>query len=518
MGDKSKIEWTEATWNPTVGCSVISPGCTNCYAMKMAARLEAMATADRPRWTPAHRNGQMLAHYVGTTKRVNGNAVWTGKLALAPEHILTAPLRWKRSRKIFVNSMSDLFHESVPDEWIDQVFAVMALASQHTFQVLTKRAERMRVYCNDEQTPFRIARAIDAIGSVHHLGAEDVRPIAGYDGYFVSSHGHVYSEKRGSRRRLKPDVGDQGHMRVPLYASGDKSYDRLLVHRLVLETFVGPSPAPDTQGRHRDGDPTNNAVSNLVWGDQQANWADSRRHGTHRRYSKLTEDQVSEIRRRHASGESGEALAREFPVSATQIRNIASGVQWAIEVPIEWPLSQIWLGVSAEDQKRADERIPHLLDTPAAVRFVSAEPLIGQIDFENIIYPKFKRQHEYDPYIAQDALRGHMKGPDDIGLPRLDWIIVGGESGPNARPMHPDWARSIRDQCQAAGVPYFFKQWGEWGEAGTGSHWVSKNGGRRPVGNGVWAGDVRMSKVGKRKALRLLDGCEHNEMPKRANG
>jgi hypothetical protein len=140
MADKSAIEWTDATWNPVVGCSIVSPGCTNCYAMKMAARIEKMASSPMA----AHVNVQ--THYAGTTQRSKAGAVWTGKVARAPEHILTQPLKWKRPRKIFVNSMGDLFHESIPDEWIDRVFAVMALAPQHTFQVLTKRAERMRSY------------------------------------------------------------------------------------------------------------------------------------------------------------------------------------------------------------------------------------------------------------------------------------------------------------------------------------------------------------------------------------
>ncbi|WP_146090272.1 DUF5131 family protein, partial [Rhodoblastus acidophilus] len=132
MGDKSKIDWTDATWNPIVGCSIVSPACTNCYAMAMARRIECMKSGTA---------------YEGTTRlSVNGTPVWTGKVAQAVEHALTQPLRWRRPRKIFVNSMGDLFHESVPDEWIDRVFAVMALAPQHTFQILTKRAKRMRDY------------------------------------------------------------------------------------------------------------------------------------------------------------------------------------------------------------------------------------------------------------------------------------------------------------------------------------------------------------------------------------
>ena len=107
-------------------------GCSNCYAMAMAARVEAIRAG--------------ATHYAGTTKKVNGKAVWTGKVVLAPDHILTAPLHWKRRRKVFVNSMGDLFHEAIPDEWIDRVFAVMARCPQHAFQVLTKRAMRMWNY------------------------------------------------------------------------------------------------------------------------------------------------------------------------------------------------------------------------------------------------------------------------------------------------------------------------------------------------------------------------------------
>jgi protein gp37 len=120
MADGTQIEWTHRagtkgeTWNPLAGCSILTPGCTHCYAMRMAGRIEAInAAAGTP------------THYAGTTRKVNGNTVWTGKLALAPDHILTAPLAWKTPRTVFVNSMSDLFHEDVPDAWIDQVFAIM---------------------------------------------------------------------------------------------------------------------------------------------------------------------------------------------------------------------------------------------------------------------------------------------------------------------------------------------------------------------------------------------------------
>jgi protein gp37 len=133
MGDKTSIEWTDATWNPITGCSRVSEGCRNCYAEIMAARFSKPG-----QW------GEGLAEIVTRPDGVKDHR-WTGKLRLN-DRALDQPLRWRKPRRIFVNSTSDLFHESVPDEWIDCVFAVMALAPQHTFQVLTKRPERARAY------------------------------------------------------------------------------------------------------------------------------------------------------------------------------------------------------------------------------------------------------------------------------------------------------------------------------------------------------------------------------------
>jgi protein gp37 len=128
MADSTKIEWTDATWNPITGCSVVSPGCTNCYAMRLA--------------------GTRLAHHesrAGLTRDTKAGPVWTGEVRFN-EQWIDQPLRWRKPRLIFVCAHGDLFAEGVPDEWIDRVFAVMALAPQHTFQVLTKRSARMREY------------------------------------------------------------------------------------------------------------------------------------------------------------------------------------------------------------------------------------------------------------------------------------------------------------------------------------------------------------------------------------
>jgi protein gp37 len=357
MADKTSIEWTDATWNPIVGCSILSPGCAGCYAMGMAARIEAMTAALRAQG----KNG--APQYDGTTKKVKGKAIWTGKLALAGDSILAEPLSWRQPRRVFVNSMGDLFHEDVPDEWIDRVFAVMALAPQHTFQVLTKRAARMQEYANGIQSkiPFLGRMPLERI----HLEAA----------------GHM--------------EGDGGFMDV-LKQHGN-------IYSLYLDT--------------------------------------------------------------------------------------------------PWPLPNVWLGVSAERQQEADERIPELLATPAAIRFVSAEPLLGPIDFTSICTGHY--------FI--DALRGrkYHDAPEGVHsateeCAKLDQIIVGGESGRDARPMHPDWARWIRNDCAAASTAFFFKQWGRWSPD-------------RPE-DGLWS-DFRpsvepvMFPIGKKASGRLLDGVEHSEFP-----
>lgn len=367
----SKIEWTEATWNPIVGCSIVSPGCTNCYAMRMAHRLELMSVG-----TP-----QLAGRYGDLTKVVNGNPVWTGSLRLV-DRKLDEPLRRKKPTTYFVNSMGDLFHEDVPDEWIDRVFAVMALCPQHTFQVLTKRSARMWKYvtelCEDQQSA-RIEALCDA------------------------------------------------------------------------------------------------------------------------------------------------AVAVTGSPCAAHIEDVTL------------PLPNVWLGVSAERQKEADARIPDLLATPAAVRFVSAEPLLGPIDF---------RVLKGSTCLASagsccrgttkvNALRGiqycERAGayafPDKSTTPRgLDWIIVGGESGPGARPMHPEWTRSIRDQCAAADVPFFFKQWGQWRAIDDDDEtrvWMllDRHGGL-DVPDHRWpdvaAGEVRVIRASKKQNGRTLDGRRHDDMPQRA--
>lgn len=279
MSANSGIEWCDATWNPTAGCSIVSPGCTNCYAMRLAHRFGAKAGSK----------------FAGLTKAVNGNPVWNGVVHL-DDAALQIPLRWRKPKRIFVNSMSDLFHESLPDDAIDRVFAVMALCPQHEFLILTKRAERMRDWV--------------------------------------------------LRKR-----------------------DRAPASECLVELYVRN---PEILVRH--------------------------------------------------------------PFTVEQAERIGTA---------SWPPPNCWLGVSVEDQARADERIPLLLQTPAAVRFISAEPLLGPVDFR---------------WPAWQPFGGNVNEFD--GLRRLDWVIVGGESGHGARPFDIAWARSTIAQCRAAGVACFVKQLG----------------------------------------------------------
>lgn len=419
MSQKTGIEWTEATWNPLAGCSMVSPGCHNCYAMKVAFRMEKIfenADSALPHMAMAS------AKYKGTTKKVNGKIVWTGKVNI-DERGLVGPLKRRRPTKYFVNSMSDLFHEDVPDDFIDRVFAVMALCPQHTFQILTKRAARMRAYC--------AARA----------------------------------EKWEALCLQRDQAYDDDHT---CFKCGGEGLMQL-------------SDCPEE------------------WG----------------------EDSFSEVDRLIECPDCAEERER---------RQIA-----------QWPLPNVWLGVSVESEEYKD-RIDELRRTPAAVRFVSAEPLLGALDIAGQL-SKATLHHvsmsvsgalrnkafdgltdsDGEPLSRKEAQAqlellqasgvklvstGGCEGfSDQTGcpghpLPGLDWVICGGESGPNARPMHPDWARGLRDQCAAAGVPFFFKQWGEWAPAD------QVPGHPREHDSHPWS-----VKVGKKRAGRLLDGVLHDAMP-----
>jgi protein gp37 len=420
---------------------------------------------------------------------------------------------------VFVDSMSDLFHEDVTDEQIAAVFGVMAACSQHTFQILTKRPARMRAW-------FELPGITDLVenfcqvavaGRIEDRFADERQlPISGWPGYFVTSHGRIlatignescgwcgataagsirkrfcsgrcrskahYEQQQGrwsapepAAKEMAVDVGEQGHARVTLRRADNEQ--RFFVHRLVLETFDRPARS-DEQGCHIDGDATNNALWNLRWGTQSQNWDDSKRHGTRRRYSKLTDEQVMELRRMAACGMNSAELGRRFGISDTQARNIISGRQWSPQAAMQWPLPWVWVGVSVENQDTADERIPQLLDTLAAVRFLSCEPLLGPL-----------RLHEDGlDWLTSDHCRG------------IDWVIAGCESGPSARDCSVQWLRWIRDQCAMAHVPFFLKQASVRGSEALGGPLITLGANSRRKGGGIIE-------------LPYLDGSQHAEFP-----
>ena len=356
MGDKTKIEWTDASWTPIraryweiqndgsgkerVGwhCEHVSEGCRNCYAEGMNLRL-----------------GTGLDFKPGNLYREEKVGYSNGDVKLfLDEKLLIQPLHWKRPRRIFVCSMTDLFASFVPDEMIDRMFAVMALCPQHTFQILTKRPERMRQY----------------IGAM--IGGQ--RSIA------------------KAAREL---------------------------------------PWKNEIEAHQKGDSVLSAISK--------------------------------------------------------------------------PLPNVWLGTSVEDQPSAEARIPHLLTTPAAIRFLSCEPLLGHVHLGYICWPGGPSRAR-DGYNALIGAR-YENGAVVERLPKLDWVICGGESGRSARPMRPDWARSLRDQCGAAAIAFHFKQWGEWSI-------TAPPGVRSEPMQGRTSEDFPMMfRVGKATAGRKLDGVEHNAFP-----
>lgn len=279
MADKSSIEWTQATWNPTTGCDQTSPGCDHCYALTLSRRLKAMGN---PKY---QRDGKSKTSGPGFG------------LTVHPDQ-LPLPHRWKSPRLIFVNSMSDLFHPDVPEEFIEDVFQVMTDTPQHTYQVLTKRAQRL--------------------------------------------------------------------------------------------SKIAPS--------------------------------------------------------------------------------------------LPWP-KNIWMGVSIESA-RYNFRANHLRKVPASVRFISAEPLLGRLT--------------------------------DLDLTGIDWLIAGGESGPGARPMHPAWAKELRDRCKSENVAFFFKQWGAWvPNLESGAVPVSIDGVILDMMPKIMApgAPVKMRRMGKGAAGRTIDGRTWNEMP-----
>lgn len=411
---KTKIDWTQEVWNPIRGCSRVSAGCQNCYAERMASRFSGC--------------GQP---YEGLAK----NGRWTGEVRLVEEKLLE-PLRWRKPRIVFTASMSDPFHAALTDDQIDRIFAVKALASAHTFQSLTKRPRRARDYLSSPDRPYAILRAIDhvKVDMAMRNVAEEWRAVPSAPSYQVSNHGNV----RRDGSVLVQSKHTNGYRQIALCEHGKPR--TALVHRMVLEAFDRSARAGE-ETAHRNGDRTDNRIANLRWTSKSGNMAEAARHGTAGVWMKsratLTHDEVMDIRATRALGTKLDIIAERYGSNRQQISAIATGKIYK-PAPLSWPLPNVWLGVSVEDQKAADERIPLLLKTPAEVRFISYEPALGAVDCSDM----FSRYRENGSTL----------------LPAPDWVIAGCESGPGRRPARDEWFRSLREQCVAAGVPYFLKQ------------------------------------------------------------
>lgn len=317
------IVWTDETWNPIRGCQRVSAGCHNCYAEVQAQEIIA---SDRRRDT-AEGEGA----YDGL---IDDNGQWNGSIRFVPE-LLDAPVRWTKPRKIFVNSMSDLYHPNVTETMLKKILAVMALSDQHIFQVLTKR-------------PKRMAKAMS---------------------------------------------------RLPEWAEYAAQFAKTLV------------PAAKAQASYE------------------------------------------KVKERMTAGE----------------------------------LPNLWLGVSVEDQRSANKRIPWLMGTRAAVRWLSMEPLLGPVDIDRAMYGPASKRVGLSCFGFTDGFGEEVF---------IHWVVAGGESGDNARPMHYDWIDSVRAQCEEAMVPFMFKQWGEWAPRSECLHILT---------NGQSASDIDPS-ANKWPCIRLNNG------------
>jgi protein gp37 len=410
----------------------------------------------------AHRFSGAGGPYEGLTTIRRGKVDWTGVARFVPKE-LSAPLSWRKPRRVFVASMSDPFHSSIPDEDIDRIYAAMVLADWHTYQLLTKRPTRMMDYTLSPNRAFLVQRAADALRVDMAMSdvQEEWRPVSSHTKYEVSNYGKV---RRGGRELTLVEHGG-GYKQVAL---SNGSVKTVLVHRLVLEAFDRP-PRDKEEGAHSNGRRWDNRIANLRWATKTENMQDAARQGTAGVWMKsqatLSTEEVDDIRESRARGEKLSVVAARFGITKQQVSEVALGKTFK-KPQLVWPLPRLWLGVSVEDQKTADERIPLLLQTPAAIRFVSYEPALATVDFRGIPANFEGAKGDYldalsgCEYYGQDEPDGAEPTSPVARRARLDLVIVGGESSPGARPFSEEWASSVVKQCRDAGVAAFIKQMG----------------------------------------------------------
>ena len=404
----TKIQYVDETINPIQDkikgksgrgyhCTKCSPGCLHCYAEGI--------------------NNRFGNHLPFHARHVEFELI---------QSELEKPLKWKKPRRIFIQSMGDLFHEDVQEGWIDTIFLIISLNKNHTFFLLTKRPERMKEYLSSPLRPSIIAKKADNI-FVRQQAEKipfQIKELPEYPNYFIGNNGVVYTTYGSSvclfcgkdtgkyakklycshrckenayrwRRKgkplpfdkelmpMKPMPGEDGHSRVMFYLSDGRTV-RELVHRLVLIAF-DRLPINGEQCCHRNGDATYNHITNLRWGSHSDNWEDRKRHGN------------------------------GGPFNG------------------EWPLSNIICGVTVCNQEEADEKIPILLQIPGFKKWVSVEPILEAVNLGK------------------------------LGDPNISWVVAGCETGPGRgfgglREANSQWFRSLAQQCRSAGVPYFQKK------------------------------------------------------------
>jgi protein gp37 len=480
MAENSKIEWTDHTFNPWIGCTKVSPGCANCYAEVSTPVRTARAKGHElwgegsPRQRTSEANWkQPLKWNRDAGRKFDSWNTFRDTLWATDEKLIENGHQPFQRPRVFCASLSDWLDNEVPIEWLADLLKLIHDTPNLDWLLLTKRPENYWIRVPQAMRLIRKLEDERVVEMDVRNTPEKIEAILEYPDYLISNTGRIFGtgsalclfcggNVEGSAKKkycsekcrtdahyhgdrftsvpalMSPDESEDGYQRVTLVRDGIRR--RELVHRLVLKQFKGNPPSEAAEGRHRNGNPKLNHIANLEWGEATNNWDDRKRHGNRLSYFKLTDHEAFEIR---TSPLDDAELSARYGVSSTQIRNIKEGRQWA-EIPT-LP-ENCWVGVTVEDQKRADERIPELLKIPARLRFLSVEPQLEEIQL-NLTKPvpihddEFGDQHEY-----YEVNRG------------IHWCIVGGESGPKRRPFKCDWARSIKAQCEEAGVGYFFKQ------------------------------------------------------------
>lgn len=498
MAKYSRIEWTDATWSPVTGCAPISEGCQNCYAKRMANRLRGRCgyPADEPFKVTLHKDR------------------------------LEEPLRLKKPRRVFVCSMGDLFHEDVPFEFIASVFGVMANSSQNTYMVLTKRPQRMKeffdwlylsaasYYARDHRTvPYdddRINVFIMKIASEYGINLDFMRKWPLFNVWLgVTAENQARADERIpillqipaavrfvscepllSAIDLTKWIGgknqNDGCREIILCSDGNRSV-QYFANRRDLET-QGTSWKRQGCEIKVEGYP-NKESRNITKSRSFTHSNDREWQESNGLCSSCSMDVLQQGRNTGSFGdkpqrrESKEQSSRQLGVGDQEREYLACGA-----------------GVEALGQEGTERGEEFKCKTYSPTGYRNTVDLEEPRDV--LITNSGTLQSVCDDntgYLSLQDVEASYQG--------IDWCIVGGETGPGARPMHPDWVRSLRDQCQDARVPFFFKQHGEWLHETQG---INFHEGHRYY---VWPDESMSFRVGKKAAGRLLDGRTWDEMP-----